>query len=144
MGSEQNLVDCDHECMQYDGEKSCDAGCNGGLQPNAFHYMMSVGGIDTEASYPYSAVDGQCQFNAKNIGASIKNWTMITNDESELPGILVKNGPLSIAADAAEWQFYIGGVFDLPCGKSLDHGIVIEGNACLLCACPGGDLSPSP
>ena len=52
---------------------------------------------------------------------------MITNDESELPGILVKNGPLSIAADAAEWQFYIGGVFDLPCGKSLDHGIVIEG-----------------
>lgn len=40
---------------------------------------------------------------------------------------LVEHGPLAIAADAAEWQFYFGGVFDLPCGKSLDHGILIVG-----------------
>ncbi len=28
--SEQNLVDCDHNCVQYEGEQSCDSGCNGG------------------------------------------------------------------------------------------------------------------
>ena len=52
---------------------------------------------------------------------------MITNDEDELPGILVENGPLAIAADASAWQFYTGGVFDAPCGRELNHGIVIEG-----------------
>jgi Papain family cysteine protease len=72
---------------------------------------------------------------------------------------LVAHGPLAIAADAAEWQFYIGGnffpslsssfhsllfisfclvykiiiinntlgVFDIYCGKTLDHGILIVG-----------------
>jgi cathepsin F len=28
--SEQQLVDCDHECVQYEGQQSCDDGCNGG------------------------------------------------------------------------------------------------------------------
>jgi len=41
--------------------------------------------------------------------------------------VLVNHGPLAIAADAVEWQYYTGGVFDLPCGKSLDHGILIVG-----------------
>src|SRR3989338_6639426 len=46
--SEQNLVDCDHECMTYEGQQSCDDGCNGGLMPNAFTYIMKNNGIDTE------------------------------------------------------------------------------------------------
>jgi cathepsin F len=46
--SEQNLVDCDHECMEYEGEDACDAGCDGGLMPNAFTYIIKNGGIDTE------------------------------------------------------------------------------------------------
>jgi cathepsin F len=125
--SEQNLVDCDHECMQYDGGKSCDAGCNGGLQPNAYNYVIKAGGIDTESDYPYAGVNGQCQFKKQNIGASIKNWTMISKDEKQIAAQLNARGPLAIAADAVEWQFYIFGIFDLPCGSSLDHGILIVG-----------------
>jgi len=56
--SEQNLVDCDHECMKYENQNSCDDGCDGGLMPNAFTYVIKNNGIDTEASYPYLAVDG--------------------------------------------------------------------------------------
>jgi len=82
--SEQNLVDCDHECMEYEGEQSCDAGCDGGLMPNAFHYVMSKNGIDTEASYPYEAYDDTCKFSVKNIGASIKNWTYVSHNESQM------------------------------------------------------------
>ncbi|EGG15279.1 cysteine protease [Cavenderia fasciculata] len=126
--SEQNLVDCDHHCMTYDGQQSCDDGCNGGLQPNAFQYIIGNGGIDTETSYPYLAVaQDKCQFKASNIGAKISNWQMLSTNETQIAAYLALNGPVSIAADAAEWQFYIGGVFDLPCGKALDHGILIVG-----------------
>eukprot|EP00003_Mantamonas_plastica_P004176 TRINITY_DN132_c0_g1_i3.p1 TRINITY_DN132_c0_g1~~TRINITY_DN132_c0_g1_i3.p1 ORF type:complete len:394 (+),score=87.26 TRINITY_DN132_c0_g1_i3:304-1485(+) len=125
--SEQNLVDCDHECMTYKGQKSCDSGCNGGLQPNAFTYIIKNGGIDTEEAYPYTAMDGTCKYNATGKGASISNFTMVSTDEEQIAAYLVQHGPLAIAADAAEWQAYIGGVFDFPCGKQLDHGILIVG-----------------
>eukprot|EP01133_Synstelium_polycarpum_P007920 gene7920-9301_t len=125
--SEQNLVDCDHECMEYENQQSCDAGCDGGLTPNAYEYIIKTGGIDTEASYAYTAADGKCAFTANNIGAKISNWTYVSQNETQMAAYLVANGPLSIAADAEEWQFYIGGVFDLPCGKTLDHGILIVG-----------------
>ncbi|KAN0037994.1 hypothetical protein ACTA71_000166 [Dictyostelium dimigraforme] len=127
--SEQNLVDCDHECMTYEGEKACDEGCNGGLQPNAYNYIISNGGIQTEATYPYTAETGtECNFNPANIGAKISNFTMIPKNETIMAGYIAKTGPLAIAADAIEWQFYIGGVFDLPCNpNSLDHGILIVG-----------------
>jgi cathepsin F len=125
--SEQNLVDCDHECMEYDGSQTCDAGCDGGLQPNAYTYILKTGGIDTEASYPYQGVDGTCKFSANNVGAKITNWTMVSQNETQMAAYLYEHGPLAIAADAAEWQFYFGGVFDFPCGHNLDHGILIVG-----------------
>jgi len=126
--SEQNLVDCDHECMEYMGEQSCDAGCDGGLMPNAFTYVMKNGGIDTEDSYPYEGVDGTCGFNKTSVGATISNWTMIPGNETQMAAYLFEHGPISIAVDAESWQFYVGGVWQDPwCGTSLDHGVLIVG-----------------
>jgi len=124
--SEQNLVDCDHECMTYEGQQVCDGGCNGGLMPNAFTYIVKNGGIDTEASYPYQGTDGTCSFSASNVGAKISNWTMVPGKEDQMAAYLYNTGPLSIAVDATYWQFYIAGVFDFPwCGETLDHGVLI-------------------
>jgi cathepsin F len=125
--SEQNLVDCDHECMKFEDQQSCDSGCEGGLQPNAYEYVIKTKGIDTESSYPYQGVDGTCSFSTRNIGATISNYTMISTDEDQMAAYLVMHGPIAIAANAEEWQFYIGGVFYLPCMTSLDHGILIVG-----------------
>ncbi|CDY42605.1 BnaC01g00170D [Brassica napus] len=49
--SEQQLVDCDHEC---DPEEtgSCDSGCNGGLMNSAFEYALKTGGLMREEDYP--------------------------------------------------------------------------------------------
>jgi len=108
-------------------QQSCDAGCDGGLMPNAYDYVISNGGIDTEVSYPYLGYDNTCSFASKNVGAKISNYTMVSSNETQMAAYLVKHGPLSIAANAEEWQFYIGGVFYLPCMSSLDHGILIVG-----------------
>lgn len=48
--SEQELVDCD----------TSNSGCDGGLMDNAFEFIMSNGGMDTEDDYPYLASSGKC------------------------------------------------------------------------------------
>eukprot|EP01132_Coremiostelium_polycephalum_P005532 gene5532-6891_t len=127
--SEQNLVDCSNsECMEYLGTNVCNDGCGGGLQPNAYNYIIKNDGIDTESAYPYTATQSaSCEFKPNAIGAKISNWTYVSSDETQMAAYLVQNGPLAIAADAEEWQFYSKGVFDFPCGKVLDHGILIVG-----------------
>jgi len=122
--SEQNLVDCDHECLD---PNDCDAGCEGGLQPNAYNYVIKTGGIDTEDSYPYTAEDDTCAFKASSIGAKISNWTFVSKDEGQAAAYLVEHGPLAVAVDATIWQFYVGGVITVGCGSSLDHGVLIVG-----------------
>ena len=47
--SEQNLVDC--ATSSYGN-----SGCNGGWYTNAWDYIKKVG-IDTQTSYPYTAID---------------------------------------------------------------------------------------
>lgn len=47
--SEQQLVDC---AGAYDNH-----GCHGGLPSHAFEYLAADGGIVTEDTYPYKAVD---------------------------------------------------------------------------------------
>jgi cathepsin F len=122
--SEQNLVDCDHECQDAN---DCDSGCEGGLQPNAYNYVIKTGGIDTEQSYPYTAEDGTCGFKPASVGAKISNWTMVSQNESQMAAYMVNNGPLAVAVDAEIWQFYLGGVITVGCGTSLDHGVLIVG-----------------
>ncbi len=41
----------------------------------------------------------------------------------------VANQPVSVAieADQREFQLYAGGVFEAPCGTSLDHGVLVVG-----------------
>ena len=48
--SEQELIDCDRKSH----------GCKGGRMDYAFQFVISNGGIDSEADYPYTGRDGTC------------------------------------------------------------------------------------
>jgi len=121
--SEQNLVDC----STAEGNQ----GCDGGLMTDAFQYIISNGGIDTESSYPYTAEDGTCQYNAANCGSTLAAYTnVVSGSESSLQQSVVL-GPTSVAIDASHnsFQMYSGGVYyDPNCSSTqLDHGVLAVG-----------------
>nr|CAI43320.1 cathepsin L [Lubomirskia baikalensis]CAI46307.1 cathepsin L [Lubomirskia baikalensis] len=123
--SEQNLVDC----STAEGNQ----GCNGGLMDNAFQYVIKNGGIDTEASYPYKAVDQKCKFNAANVGSTCSGFSDILPHKSEaaLQVAVAVVGPISVAIDASHtsFQLYKSGVYsESACSQtSLDHGVTAVG-----------------
>jgi cathepsin L len=118
--SEQNLVDC--------STAQGNQGCNGGLMTQAMDYIISNNGIDSEASYPYTARDGNCRFNAANVASKEKSYVNVNSgDENDLQQKIYA-GPTSVAIDASHssFQFYRSGVYKEPsCSPSaLDHGVL--------------------
>ncbi|KAM3695397.1 hypothetical protein ACJW31_07G128500 [Castanea mollissima] len=126
--SEQQLVDCDHECDPEEAG-ACDSGCNGGLMNSAFEYTLKAGGLMKEKDYPYTGTDrGTCKFDKSKIAASVSNFSVVSLDEDQIAANLVKNGPLAVAINAVFMQTYVGGV-SCPyiCSKRLDHGVLLVG-----------------
>jgi len=120
--SEQNLVDC----------VTVDYGCNGGLPADAISYVILNGGIDTEASYKYTARDGQCHFKKSSIGATFSGLKAIpSGNENALTQTVAEAGPVSVAIDASHYSFqlYDSGVYnEKRCSSyQLDHGVAVVG-----------------
>jgi len=122
--SEQNLVDC--------STAQGNMGCNGGLMDQAFQYIISNNGIDTERSYPYTATGpNSCKFQRANVGATITNFRDVSSGSETALQNAVAERPVSVAIDASHmsFQLYSGGVYNEPaCSSSqLDHGVLAIG-----------------
>jgi len=124
--SEQQLVDCDHDCMQYKGEKVCDSACDGGLMPNAMAYGIREG-MTTEDKYPYKAKAGTCSYNSSQALYKFSDWRAVNGTDVDMIAALNDIGPLSVGVDATLWQFYFGGIFSVICGTTLNHGVLLAG-----------------
>ncbi|XP_072453053.1 cathepsin L2-like isoform X2 [Notamacropus eugenii] len=102
--SEQNLIDC---------TRSND-GCQGGSTNNAFEYVKSNGGIDSEESYPYNGMSGYCLYQKKNAVSSIAEYVNIPSaNESAFTQAVAVMGPMSVTIDATHtsFLFYHSGVY---------------------------------
>jgi cathepsin L len=121
--SEQNLVDC----SQAEGNM----GCDGGLMDDAFQYIIDNKGIDTEASYPYTAEDGTCHYSKKDCGSTVTAFTDVTSGSEDALQQAVNGAPVSVAIDASQpsFQFYSSGVYYEPdcSSQQLDHGVLAVG-----------------
>ncbi|KAJ1256814.1 hypothetical protein BS78_K299500 [Paspalum vaginatum] len=117
--SEQQLLDC---------STSTD-GCQGGNMDNAFQYIISNGGITTEDSYPYTAVEGTCQSDSVQAAVTIRGFQDVPADETSL-AMAVANQPVSVGIDASSQSFhmYSGGVMTADaCGTNVNHAVTVVG-----------------
>jgi len=128
--SEQQLVACD---------TGSDEGCNGGLQEDAFEYVIKNGGLTTEANYPYTAGGGKSGVCARSkakqsLSGNITAWSQVSKSASGEAGIaaaMEKAGPVTIGINAEHLQLYKSGVTNpLVCRSSaaaLDHAVLMVG-----------------
>ncbi|KAG6754965.1 hypothetical protein POTOM_040771 [Populus tomentosa] len=120
--SEQELVDCD----------TTNYGCEGGYMDYAFEWVINNGGIDTEANYPYTGVDGTCSTTKEEIKVvSIDGYTDVDETDSALLCATVQQ-PISVGMDgsALDFQLYTGGIYDGDCSddpNDIDHAVLIVG-----------------
>jgi cathepsin L len=120
--SEQQLVDCSASFGNQ--------GCNGGLMDNGFKYIQA-NGICSEADYPYTGVGGTCQKTCTP-AVHISGYTDVPTKNLDALETAAASTPVSIAVDASGlgWQLYSGGIYKgglIPCGTSLDHGVLLVG-----------------
>ena len=120
--SEQQLVDC--------STAQGNQGCNGGLMDNAFQYIISNGGLTTEAGYPYTATGPNTCNVQTPLASTITGFCDVTSGSETALMNAVAQQPVSVAieADQSCFQFYSGGVMSDPsCGTQLDHGVLAVG-----------------
>jgi len=123
--SEQQLVDCAGAFNNF--------GCNGGLPSQAFQYIMSAGGLEEEAQYPYKAKDGECQFSSEAVAAKISDEVNVTaGSETELTDAVKTHGPVSICYQVvSDFQHYTSGVYESTKCKNgpqdVNHAVLAVG-----------------
>jgi len=119
--SEQQIVDC---CKGAACGGS--AGCNGGEESDAIDWLSKNGGQCSGADYPYTGRDGTCKKTCKAV-AQVAGCTRFTGEPNLISNIDKQTVTVAVDASARGWQTYKGGVFDITCGKSLNHAILAVG-----------------
>jgi cathepsin L len=122
--SEQQNLDCS---WSYGNE-----GCNGGWQNVAIQYVIDNGGVDSEASYPYTATSSKtCKYDVANKAGAILTVEQVTAGDEDALKDAASQHVIAIAIDASNWSFqaYTGGVYDEPncSSEDLDHAVAIVG-----------------
>ncbi|XP_015917119.2 cathepsin L-like peptidase [Parasteatoda tepidariorum] len=124
--SAQNIIDC--------SKPEGNGGCNGGFVDQSFLYIKLNRGIDTEASYPYTARDGpECLFKKEDVGATIEGYVDLPSggDEETLKKAVATVGPISVAIDASNLSFmnYKSGIYYEPACNSdyVNHAVLAIG-----------------
>jgi len=116
----EQIVDCDTAGQ--------DQGCNGGFPSGAYTYVQGAGGIDSYASYPYTAEGGQsgsCQYNQANDVCTVASQQALSG-ETGLYQQLSTAGPVSVCVDASSWSSYTGGILT-QCTNNVDHCVQATG-----------------
>ena len=122
--SEQNLVDCSWRYGNH--------GCNGGNAWSTYKYIIKNTGIDTEASYPYTADYSWCKYRSTFKGASITDYKFLpSGDEDALTAAIASVGPIAVSIDASNKTFHLyngTGIFYEPnCSLHCNHMVLAVG-----------------
>lgn len=118
--AEQELVDCAKQ-PKYDSD-----GCNGGWMVEGFKYVID-NKISQTHDYPYTAKDGKCKDTSSFQKYAISKYAEINKGDCNSLNAALTNGPISVAVDATNFQFYSQGIFK-NCKANLNHGVLLVAN----------------
>jgi len=93
-----------------------------------YKYIKSYGST-TEASYPYTAVEGQCKAFTPKVKITGYAQVKPAGSEDALTQA-IEEGPVAVCIDASHvsFQLYNGGVYDEPkCTQQISHGVIAVG-----------------
>jgi cathepsin H len=121
--SEQELVDCAKG--KYDND-----GCDGGLQDEAYKYIVD-NKIATEKAYPYRGRDQKCsRRNKKAKGrVAVSDFKYVKKGVNGLLAASAKQ-VVSVSIEVRDdFMDYASGVYssDSTCGRDLNHGVALVG-----------------
>jgi len=89
-------------------------GCTGGTVDQAFQVIAKMGGLESEASYPYGP-HGACRFDPTKIVAKVTGFVDLpSKDENALQQAVATIGPMAVAIDASHSSFQLyksGGIY---------------------------------
>ncbi|XP_045171865.2 procathepsin L-like [Mercenaria mercenaria] len=122
--SEQNLVDCANS-------RWGNYGCRGGWMNNAFKYISSNRGINSESCYPYVGRDQYCRYRSSCVAATDKGSQNVGKSEHSLQSTLASVGPIAIAMDVNHrsfWYYKKGIHYEPRCNPSRpNHAMLTVG-----------------
>jgi len=107
------------------------SGCNGGLASKAYDYVKSVGGIETDANYPYTTdlyngKTGTCAAKPSLFTTvTVSSYSDVVG-ESTMASYVQTKGPLSVHVDASNWNTYKTGIMT-SCGTTTNHAVQAVG-----------------
>jgi cathepsin L len=119
--SEQQLVDCSGAYGNM--------GCDGGWPFWALQYTEAQG-IELESTYPYTGVDGNCNYNKAQVKFQNTGYGNVTKMNEVALAQAVVTQPISVCVEADQpvFQLYTGGIISsASCGTQLDHAILAVG-----------------
>nr|CAK6928759.1 unnamed protein product [Fasciola hepatica] len=78
---------------------------------NAYEYFKQFG-LETESSYPYRAVEGQCRYNRQFVVANMTGYyTVHSGSEIGLKNLVGAEGPAAVAVDVeSDFMMYRSGL----------------------------------
>ncbi|KAI9562656.1 hypothetical protein GHT06_010110 [Daphnia sinensis] len=122
--SEQQMIDCSNSYGNF--------GCNGGFYTQAWDYIMAVGGQTANATYPYKAVAGTCQFTpgVTRVSGRLSRYFYLDSNERTILSALLQRGPIAVSIVAnSKFILYSSGIFDDETCKNgtINHGVLLVG-----------------
>jgi len=122
--SVQQVLDCS-QVPPYNNQ--C---CYGGLMNTSLEYVRDNKGIDSNASYPYTAQDGTgCEYTTAGKAASIDSYVNVPPNENAVLMAMLINPVATAVMITGDFQYYSSGVFnDSTCTNyEITHGILAVG-----------------
>ena len=116
--SEQQFVDC----------VKTSAGCNGGLEAQAFTYAKR-NPQELESDYGYTARTGRCKADKAKEIVKATSYTSVPKRSDKQLKAAIDAQPTCVAVEAdTDFQYYKSGILNAKnCGTNLDHAVTAVG-----------------